>query len=154
LLFLLAAFLIEGASKESPMINIEITKSKIIATVGASIFACALAVPAFALPTKPVSNPSDAGIVITHGKYDHTAPLAGQQFAEEGDEVQPYDGEDNEHLRHEEMEHEGREELHHMREKGEEHAERLRSRAEEERAEHERHEIEEHHPYEHSEDAD
>jgi hypothetical protein len=130
------------------MIKIEIIKSKIIATVGVSIFACALAVPAFALPTRPVSNPSDAGIIKTFGEYDHTAPLAGQQFAEEGDdEVQSYGGEENEHRRHEEMEHEGREELHHMREEGEEHADRLRDRAEEERAEHERHEMQEHHRY-------
>ena len=136
------------------MIKIEISKSKIIATVGASIFACALAVPAFALPTKPVSNPSNAGIINTFGEYDHTAPLAGQQFAEEGDEVQPYDEGEEEHLRHEEMEHEGREELHHMREESEEHADRLRDRAEEERAEHERHEMQEHHSREYDEDAD
>jgi hypothetical protein len=129
------------------MIKIEISKSKIIATVGASIFACALAVPAFALPTAPVSNPFAAGVIKAHGGYDRTAPLAGQQFAEEGDEVGPYGGEDNEHLRHEEMEHEGREQLHHLREEGEEHADRLRNRAEEERAEHERHEMQEHHRY-------
>ena len=139
------------------MIKIEIAKSRIkpiIATVGASIFACALAVPAFALPTISVSNPSGAGIVRVHGKYDHTAPLAGQQFAEEGDEVQPYGGEEDEHLRHEQMEQEGREELDHMGEEGEEHAERLRNRADEERAEHERHEMEEHHPYGYDEHAD
>jgi hypothetical protein len=96
-----------------------------------------------------------AAAAAIHGKYDHTAPLAGQQYAEEGDEVQPYnDAEEDEHLRHEEMEQEGREELHHMREKGEEHADRLRNRIEEERAEHERHEMREHHPYEYEEDSD
>ena len=136
------------------MINICLAKSRFIATIGASLFACALSVPAFALPTKPVSNPSGAGIVNTSGKYDHTAPLAGQQFAEEGDEVQPYDQREDEHLRHEAKEHEAREDLHHMREEGEEHADRMRNRVDEERAEHERHEMEEHHPYAHQDDAD
>ena len=136
--------------------KIEISRLKIkpvIATLGASVFACVLAVPAFALPTTPVSSPSTAGIISAHGRYDHTAPLAGQQFAEEGYgerdyDVHPYGDDDtNEHLRHEEMKQEGREELHHMREKAEEHADRAKARIDEERAEHERHEAEEHGGY-------
>jgi hypothetical protein len=143
------------------MIKVEISKSiikPIIATVGASIFVCTLALPAFALPTTRVSNASGAGIVIPNVRnYDRTAPLAGQQYAGEEDEneVQPYGREDSEHERHEEMEREGREELHHMGEEGEEHAERLKNHVEEEQAEHERHEMEEHNPYlEHGDDND
>ncbi len=141
------------------MITIETGKSKIkpiLAAIGASVFACAFAVPALALPTTPVSNPSRV-LNPYSNNWDRTAPLAGQQFADEDNEAAPYSGEESEHFRHEQAEQEGRETLHHMGEEGEEHAERLKSRVDEERAEHERHEMQEHQPYqegEHSEDND
>jgi hypothetical protein len=153
------SFLSGSIFEESRMINFE-TKSKlrlIITNVGASIFACALGVPALALQTPPVSNPSRAGVVnAAWGEYDRSAPLAGEQYAGEEDEneVQPYGGEEAEHIRHEQMEHEGREELHHLGEEGEEHAERLKNRVDEERAEHERHEMEEQQEPEHHKDID
>jgi len=142
------------------MIKVETKKSRIrpiIATLGASVFACAISVPAFALGTAPVSNQSGAANAAT--SYDRNAPLAGVQLAggEGENEVQPqpyYGGEEAEHQNHEEAEHEhheelehqGREEMNNLGEEGEEHAERLRNRVEEERAEHQRHEMEEHNP--------
>jgi hypothetical protein len=141
------------------MLKIEKGKLRIkpiMAGIGASVFACAFALPAFAIPTAPANNLNHLRLVSS-GDYDRTAPLAGLQLAGGEDEAQPYGGEESEHMRHEEMEHEGREELRHMGEEGEEHAERMRNRVDEERAEHERHEMEEHNPYqegEHEGDTD
>lgn len=138
------------------MIRIEIPRLRIkpiIAAIGGSIFACAIAVPAFSLSTAPVLTPR-AQAYATAVDYDHSAPLAGVQLAGGegehyrgdyqqhsyrneygGDENQPYYGDEGEHARHEEEEQQDR--LHRYGEEGEQYAQRLRNRAEGEHAEHE-----------------
>ncbi len=140
------------------MLKIENTRSRlkpIIAAIGGSIFACAVSVPAFALSTAPVLTPASAHrSYVSTADYDHSAPLAGEQFAGgEGEyqsqpyygneEQQYYGGEEAGHERHEQLEQEGRRNLHRFGEEGEEYAQRLKNRAEEERAEHE---MREHNP--------
>jgi hypothetical protein len=113
------------------MSNSEVPESKfkpIFAAIAASLCACAIAVPAFALPTAPVSGLRVAHVsFVSAAKYNRRAPLAGAQIAQEGDEsepdygeaqglphhwrgyeVQPYysNGEEASHVRHEREEQE------------------------------------------------
>jgi hypothetical protein len=134
------------------MLKIEISRSRlkpVIAAIGGSIFACAISVPALALSTAPMLTPASAHrSYVSTADYDHSAPLAGVQLAGgEGEyQSQPYygngeqpyyGGEEAEHERHEQLEQEGRSDLHRFGEHGEEYAQRLKNRAEQEHAEHE-----------------